>query len=185
MRDSGMTTPTPFASLDAEALYATLRNAVARLLAGLPAENTHLLGIYSGGGWIAERLQKDLGLAGEPGFLNISFYRDDYEKIGLHSEVRPTSVPFDVQDKHLIVLDDVLYTGRTIRGAMNELFDYGRPASIKLAVLVDRGGRELPVAADIAALTVALDPQQTLVLSQHEGRFHFEFESQSPEPDHA
>ncbi|VCU70063.1 Bifunctional protein PyrR [Pigmentiphaga humi] len=163
--------------LDAEALYTRLRDAVRELLATLPADLTHLVGIHSGGAWIAERLQRDLGLPHAPGMLDISFYRDDYERIGLHSQVKPTSIEFDVADKHLVVIDDVLYTGRTIRGAMNELFDYGRPASIKLAVLVDRGRRQLPVAADIAAATVDLPADQSLVLSRNGDRFQFDFEN--------
>ncbi len=175
-----------FTPPDAEALYAKLLDGVRAVLDTLPAERTHLVGIHSGGSWIAERLQRDLGLAGAPGMLDISFYRDDYARIGLHSQVRPSSIGFDVDDKHLIVIDDVLYTGRTIRGAMNELFDYGRPASIKLAVLIDRGGRELPVAADIVAQTVVLQAGQSLVLSRDGEKFKLDFETvPAQEPNHA
>jgi pyrimidine operon attenuation protein/uracil phosphoribosyltransferase len=102
------------------------------------------------------------------GTLDISFYRDDFDKIGLHSQVLPSDISFPVTDKHLILIDDVLYTGRTIRAAMHELFDYGRPASIRLAVLVDRGERELPIAAVAVGGVVTPAPAGTLVLSQTE-----------------
>jgi pyrimidine operon attenuation protein/uracil phosphoribosyltransferase len=178
-----MTSSTP--QLDAEALYGQLLAAVRTLLGQLPAGQVHLVGIYSGGSWLAERLHQDLGLPGKPGMLDISFYRDDFARIGLHSQVKPSSVGFDVDGKHLILVDDVLYTGRTIRAAMNELFDYGRPASIKLAVLVDRGGRELPVAADVKATDVQLVPGQSLVLTRDNGTFKLHFETAPQEPDHA
>ncbi len=118
---------------------------------------TGLIGIHTGGVWLAERLHRDLKLKIPLGTLDVSFYRDDYEKIGLHRGVKASDIPFEVEGRHLILVDDVLYTGRTIRAAMNELFDYGRPASIRLAALIDRGGRELPVAAQFlgAAITVA------------------------------
>ncbi|MBX6319379.1 bifunctional pyr operon transcriptional regulator/uracil phosphoribosyltransferase PyrR [Pigmentiphaga sp.] len=178
-------TPTP-PSLDAEALYVRLREAVRDLMATLPAGRTHLVGIHSGGSWIAERLHRDLGLPEAPGKLDISFYRDDFARIGLHPQVKPSAITFDVDDKHLVLIDDVLYTGRTIRAAMNELFDYGRPASIKLAVLVDRGGRELPVAADFAAATIELPPGRNLVLSRNGESFKIDFETLPPqEPQHA
>jgi len=115
---------------------------------------TGLIGIYTGGVWLAERLHKALGLKVPCGTLDVSFYRDDYEKIGLHRDVKRSHIPFDVEGRDLVLVDDVLYTGRTIRAAMNELFDYGRPASIRLAALVDRGGRELPIAAQFLAATI-------------------------------
>lgn len=178
-------TPTP-PSLDAEALYVRLREAVRDLMATLPAGRTHLVGIHSGGSWIAERLHRDLGLPEAPGKLDISFYRDDFARIGLHPQVKPSAITFDVDDKHLVLIDDVLYTGRTIRAAMNELFDYGRPASIELVVLVDRGGRELPVAAGFAAASVELRPGQNLVLSRVDGAFKLAFENRpAQEPHHA
>lgn len=116
--------------------------------------DTGLVGIHTGGVWIAERLHRALGLTAPLGTLDVSFYRDDFEKIGLHRDVKRSQIPFEVDGRHLILVDDVLYTGRTIRAAMNELFDYGRPASIRLAALVDRGGRELPIAAQYLGATV-------------------------------
>lgn len=127
-------------------------------------ENTLLVGIHSGGAWIARRLNELLGLPGEVGLIDVSFYRDDFGEKGLHPQIKPTSIPFDVEGKSLILVDDVLYTGRTTRAAINELFDYGRPASIKLAVLADRGGRELPVCAQFCAWQVELDETEELVL---------------------
>ncbi|MCP5229625.1 bifunctional pyr operon transcriptional regulator/uracil phosphoribosyltransferase PyrR [Accumulibacter sp.] len=127
--------------------------------------DTVLVGIHSGGVWVARRLRDLLELANEIGLIDVSFYRDDYGEKGLHPRVRPTSIPFDVEGRPLILVDDVLYTGRTTRAAINELFDYGRPASIQLAVLADRGQRQLPICADFCTWHVQLDPTQELVLS--------------------
>ena len=124
-----------------------------------------LIGIHTGGVWLAERLHSALGLKVPCGTLDVSFYRDDYEKIGLHRNVKASTVPFEVDGRHLVLVDDVLYTGRTIRAAMNELFDNGRPAAIRLAVLVDRGGHELPVAADVTGLRLDLPAGQHVKLS--------------------
>src|SRR5688572_29210070 len=127
---------------------------------------TGLIGIHTGGVWLAERLHKALGLAVPLGSLDVSFYRDDYEKIGLHKNVKRSNIPFDVEGRPLILVDDVLYTGRTIRAAMNELFDYGRPASIRLAALVDRGGRELPIAAQFVGAQIAVPAQHSFDLQR-------------------
>ena len=136
--------------------------------------STALVGIHSGGAWIAERLQAMLGGNIPLGALDISFYRDDFSRIGLHPQAKPSHVPFDVEGSDILLIDDVLYTGRTIRGAMNELFDYGRPASITLAVLVDRGGREMPVEAQVVGARLALQPEQSLELARDAaGRFTF------------
>ena len=168
----------PMTSLpDAEALYAELRRAVQTSIAQLPEGSVHLVGIHSGGAWLAERLHADLKLPGRPGALNISFYRDDFDRIGLHHQVLPSDIPFDVNGKHLILVDDVLYTGRTIRGAMNELFDYGRPASIQLAVLVDRGGRELPVAAALCAAHIDVPANTSINLTRDGDRFAISLET--------
>jgi pyrimidine operon attenuation protein / uracil phosphoribosyltransferase len=165
--------------LDAEALYNDLRLAMPALLTAFP-EPPRLVGVASGGAWLAQRLQKDLGLAGEAGVLSSSMHRDDFSQRGLASSAQ-TLLPFDVNGAHLIVVDDVLYTGRTIRAVMNELFDYGRPASVRLVVLVDRGGRQLPVQPDLAVARVSLPASQTLALAQaEEGKFTFRVETHSP-----
>lgn len=160
----------------AETLYQQLREQVRVWLNDCP--EAKLVGVRSGGGWLVERLQKDLGIT-DVAFLNISFYRDDFDRIGLHPRVTPTQMPFTVNDAHLLLIDDVLYTGRTIRAALNELFDYGRPASVKLAVLVDRDGRELPLAADFAAWQVQLGADARVLLRQQDGRFALQLRERS------
>jgi pyrimidine operon attenuation protein / uracil phosphoribosyltransferase len=127
-----------------------------------------VIGIHTGGVWIAQRLHQALGLKLPIGTLDVSFYRDDYRKIGLHRDVKPSELPFKVEGRDIVLVDDVLYTGRTIRAAMNELFDYGRPASIRLAALVDRGGRELPIAPQFLGAAVGLEAGQTIELTQDE-----------------
>lgn len=126
--------------------------------------NTALVGIHSGGAWIARRLRELLQLPDEIGLIDVSFYRDDFGAKGLHPQIKPTTIPFDVEDRPLILVDDVLYTGRTTRAAINELFDYGRPASIELAVLADRGGRELPICAQYCTWQIDLADGEELVL---------------------
>lgn len=159
--------------LDAEALYRELLRGVQQMR----TPETQLVGITSGGAWLAERLHKDLGLAGQAGVISSAMHRDDFSKRGLSGAGQQTQLGFDVNDAHIILLDDVLYTGRTIRAVLNELFDYGRPASVRLAVLVDRGGRELPVHADYAAARVALPPSQSLALARDDvGKFSFKVE---------
>lgn len=124
-----------------------------------------MIGIHTGGVWIAERLHKQLGLKEALGTLDISFYRDDFTRVGMNPQVKPSKLPFSIEERHLILVDDVLHTGRTIRAAMNELFDYGRPASIWLAVLVERDGRELPISADVAALNIKLAEGEQIKLN--------------------
>ena len=159
--------------LDAEALYRELLRGVQ----ALAPPGTRLVGITSGGAWLAQRLQRDMQLDGSAGVISSSMHRDDFAKRGLSGAGQQTQLDFDVNDAHIMLLDDVLYTGRTIRAVLNELFDYGRPASVKLAVLVDRGGRELPVQPDFAAARVALPAQQSLSLAQGtDGKFSFQIE---------
>ena len=158
-------------TLDAEALYTELLAGVR----GLLKPDGGLVGIWSGGAWLAERLQRDLGLPGAPGVISSALHRDDFSKRGLSAGADHTKLPFEVEGRHIVLVDDVLYTGRTIRAAVNELYDFGRPASVALAVLVDRGGRELPVQADFAAARVTLPDAQTLDLARgDDGRFSFE-----------
>jgi pyrimidine operon attenuation protein / uracil phosphoribosyltransferase len=159
--------------LDAEALYAELREGVRALL----KPDSSLVGIWSGGAWLAERLQADLGLPGTHGVISSTLHRDDFGERGLASGTDATHLPFAIDGRHIVLVDDVLYTGRTIRAVLNELFDFGRPASVQLAVLVDRGGRELPVAAAYAAARVTLPASQRLSLAREDsGRFTFSVE---------
>jgi len=123
-----------------------------------------MIGIHTGGVWIAERLYQTLAPSEPLGQLNIAFYRDDFSRIGMHPSVAPSELPFEIEDRHIILVDDVLYTGRTIRAALNEIFDYGRPASITLAVLLDRGEHELPIQADIVGRHLSLSPGEHVKL---------------------
>ncbi|WP_374585686.1 bifunctional pyr operon transcriptional regulator/uracil phosphoribosyltransferase PyrR [Ideonella dechloratans] len=152
-------------SLDAEALYVELRQGVKSLL----RPELSLVGIWSGGAWLAERLQADLGLAGEHGVISSTLHRDDFGARGLASTADATHLPFAIDGRHILLIDDVLYTGRTIRAVINELFDFGRPASVQLAVLVDRGGRELPIQPAFAAARVTLPAAQRLSLARTDG----------------
>lgn len=149
---------------DAEALYALLLAQIKEQTSGI--QNLAIVGIYSGGAWLAQRLADDLQLEHKPGFIDVSFYRDDYAKKGLHADVKPSQIPFEVDGASIILVDDVLYTGRTTRAAINELFDYGRPARIMLAALVDRGGRELPIAADFVAHSADFEPTSSVNLQR-------------------
>lgn len=156
--------------LDAEALYTELAAGVRQLL---PPGGV-LVGIWSGGAWLAERLQRDLGLPGVPGVISSTLHRDDFGARGLATGTDPTQLPFAIAGADIVLIDDVLFTGRTIRAVVNELFDFGRPASVQLAVLVDRGGRELPVAAAFAAARIVLPASQRLALARAEnGGFSF------------
>ena len=162
-------------ALDAEALYAELLRGVRPLM----TPHTRLAGIVSGGQWLAERLQADLELDGRPGSISSAMHRDDFAKRGLAASGQ-TVLPFEVNGSDILLLDDVLYTGRTLRAVLNELFDYGRPARVRLAVLVDRGGRELPVAAELSAARVSLPASQSLELARaDDGTFHFHVASRS------
>ncbi|MCB0874463.1 MAG: bifunctional pyr operon transcriptional regulator/uracil phosphoribosyltransferase PyrR [Thermoleophilia bacterium] len=163
-------------ALDAEALYGELREGVAPLL----AMGTHLVGIVSGGGWLAERLHADLRREGAPGAISSAMHRDDFARRGL-ANASQTTLPFEVDGADILLIDDVLYTGRTIRAVLNELFDYGRPARVRLAVLVDRGGRQLPVAADFAAARVSLPAARSLELARaDDGRLSFRIDEVQP-----
>ena len=162
--------------LDAEALYADLVAGVR----GLLKPDSVLVGVWSGGAWLAERLQADLKLAGEHGVISSALHRDDFNSRGLASGADPTRLPFDVNGRHILLIDDVLYTGRTIRAVVNELFDFGRPASVTLVVLVDRGGRELPVHAACSAARIVLPREQRLSLARDAGgRFSFDIEKEA------
>ncbi len=156
-------------SLDAETLYGDLL----RALQPQWGANDRLVGITSGGAWLAERLQADLGLSEPAGVISSAMHRDDFARRGL-ADGGVTRLPFEIEGAHLWIIDDVLYTGRTVRAVINELYDYGRPASVRLAVLVDRGGRELPIQADCAAARLSLPADQKLSLQRApDGRLSF------------
>ena len=157
--------------LDAEALYGDLLSGVR----GLLRPHTVLVGIWSGGAWLAERLQRDLPLEGEHGVISSALHRDDFSSRGMTAGADHTRLPFEIDGRHIVLIDDVLFTGRTTRAVINELFDFGRPASVTLAVLVDRGGRELPIHPAYAAARFALPAAQRLSLVRDEaGRFSFD-----------
>lgn len=151
----------PDAEAALEALVERMRGAV--------AHDAALVGIYSGGAWIAERLASRLPGAHPVGFIDVSYYRDDYALSGLKANARRTALPFDVAGSSIVLVDDVLYTGRSVRAAINELFDFGRPERIELAVLVDRGGRELPIEATYTGVRLAVARDRSIVLSRDPG----------------
>jgi pyrimidine operon attenuation protein/uracil phosphoribosyltransferase len=156
--------------LDAEALYGDLAQGVR----GLLRPGSVLVGVWSGGAWLAERLQRELNLPGEFGVISSALHRDDFDSRGLSAGADHTKLPFEVAGKSIVLIDDVLYTGRTIRAVINELYDFGRPASVTLAVLVDRGGRELPIHAAVSAARIALPSSQRLSLARDDaGKFSF------------
>jgi pyrimidine operon attenuation protein / uracil phosphoribosyltransferase len=160
--------------LDAEAIYRQLAHRAREAFAG---EALKLVGVHTGGVWLAERLKRELKVEAPVGILDVSFYRDDFDHSGLKPDVRPSQIAFDVTGSHILLVDDVLNTGRTVRAAMNELFDYGRPGRIDLAVLIDRGGRELPVAATIVGATIELPADVAVVLTRDDdARLHLTME---------
>lgn len=161
---------------DAEQLYLQMRTQVQQWLQQQTGA-AHLVGITSGGQWLAQRLHADLQLPGAPGVLSSSMHRDDFAQRGLASSSANTSLPFEVNGAAILVLDDVLYTGRTVRAVLNELFDYGRPARVQLMVLADRGGRHLPVCADWAACQVNVPEGVVLELRRDESG-HLRFDLQ-------
>lgn len=150
---------------DANTLLADMAERLRSLLQEKQISNPVMIGIHTGGVWVAEALHKMLAIEQPLGTLNITFYRDDFTRIGMHPQVTPSNLPFEVDDQHIILVDDVLHTGRTIRAALNEIFDYGRPASVILVSLVERTGRELPISADIAGQQIDLQEGQHIKLS--------------------
>lgn len=146
----------------------TMATALREQIADTPLSDVVMIGIHSGGVRIAEQLHPQLSLDSDLGTLNITFYRDDFSRIGLHPRVEPSQLPFDIENKTVILIDDVLYSGRTIRAAMNEIFDYGRPARIILGVLVERKGHELPIRADVKGCQLALATSEQIKLLPNE-----------------
>ncbi len=153
---------------DAQAIDAAIGQMAAELNKRLESNginNAMMVGIHTGGVWVAERLHRAMGLTEPLGSMDIAFYRDDYTRIGINPVVKPSRIPQQVDDRHIILVDDVLHTGRTIRAALNELFDYGRPASVQLTVLAARSGRELPIEAGVTGLHAELGMDQHIKLT--------------------
>jgi pyrimidine operon attenuation protein/uracil phosphoribosyltransferase len=159
---------------DAEATL----SALAERMRGAVAFNAAFVGIYSGGAWLAERLPALVPGEHPVGFIDVSFYRDDYSRIGLKPNTKRTDLPFDVDGATIVLVDDVLYTGRSVRAAINELFDFGRPARIELAVLIDRGGRELPIEPTYCGARLTVARNLSIVLSRDDGRLRLAAEKQ-------
>lgn len=151
--------------IDVDPILDTMTHDLRSLIAERKLSDPVMIGIHTGGVWLAQRLHAALAIREPLGTLDISFYRDDFTRIGMHPQVRPSHLPFDLDGRDVLLIDDVLHTGRTLRAALNEIFDYGRPASVALAVLVDRGGRELPIEAAVTGRHMELDIKQHVKLS--------------------
>lgn len=151
--------------LNAQQLLEDLAKDLSSYLSEHNINDPIFIGIQTGGVWVAKQLQSLLNNKQKLGILDITFYRDDFSRAGIQPTVRPSKLPLGVSDKHIILVDDVLHTGRTVRAALNEIFDYGRPASVCLVTLVQRNGRELPIQADVVASTLTLDATQHVKLS--------------------
>lgn len=152
-------------NLDIQTLLGNLERALSTEIEARQLENPLMIGIHTGGTWIADKLHARLGLKDPLGVLNISFYRDDFSQIGMHPQVKPSQLPIGVEKRDVLLIDDVLYTGRTIRAALNEIFDYGRPTQVVLAVLIDRNGRQIPIQADCVGAKIVLESTQRIKLS--------------------
>ena len=151
-------------ALDVSSLLDKMATEIQRFIEDRHIEAFELIGIRTGGVWLAKALQTRIGLTHDIGELNINFYRDDFSKIGLHPQVEASNLPFDIDGKHIVLIDDVLMSGRTVRAAMNEIFDYGRPASIVFAVLVDLGQHELPIAPDVIGAELSISEHERIKL---------------------
>lgn len=150
---------------DVESLLEGMTQQLRTYLQTQQIEDPVMIGIHTGGAWVGQELHRRLGLQHPLGTLDISFYRDDFSRIGMHPEVKPSNLPFDVEDQTIILVDDVLQSGRTIRAALNEIFDYGRPARVILAVLIERSGNELPIRADIKGAYIDLNADEQIKLT--------------------
>ena len=171
-----MTLPNP------ETLLSDISTQIKAQIESHGTTNCALVGIHSGGVWLMDRVLKSLkSETGNDAILNgtldAAMYRDDYNQRGLKAELKPANISFDITDKHIILIDDIFYTGRTTRAAMNELFDYGRPASVTLAVLINRGGAQLPIAPQIVGANIVLNTDESLQLSfDTKGKLHLSLE---------
>ena len=155
---------------DVNSLIAQMSTELSEIIKQNDIEAPVMVGIHSAGVWVAEHLHQALHIKEPLGKLNINFYRDDFSRIGLHPQIEPSELPFSLENKHIILVDDVLYTGRTIRAAMNELFDFGRPASITLAVMIDRGNRELPIEANVVGFKREMDSTSYFKLTNEQDK---------------
>lgn len=161
-----------------EQLIDRLAQQIAPIIGPESTQISALVGIHTGGVWVMDALRERLGSKMPRGVLDISFYRDDFSRIGLHPQVKPSDIPFVMEGRRILLIDDVLHTGRTIRAAMNVLFDYGRPAAIRLATLVDRGGREMPISADFVGIHLELAEHENMALIRAEdGQLSFKVET--------
>jgi len=152
-------------NIDIPEILENMTQEIKATIAPLNTDDIIMVGIHSGGYWVAEELYQKLNLSTTLSSLNISFYRDDFTRIGIHPEVKPSQLPTSLDGKHILLVDDVLYTGRTVRAALNEIFDYGRPASVIFCTLIDRGEHELPICANITGVHLSLQPGQQIKLS--------------------
>lgn len=164
-RDSKVAGSMPADGLNAEALLSVLEAGLRAEIAQRGITHPAMIGIRTGGAWVAERLARRLGVSEPLGLLNISFYRDDFSQVGIQPQVGVSTLPFRVDGRDILLIDDVLYTGRTIRAALNEIFDYGRPAQVVLGVLIERNGRQIPIQADRIGQRIALAPNQRIKLT--------------------
>lgn len=156
---------TDLTSVDLDAVIDDMAAQLVQQMADKKIDQPLMIGVHTGGLWVAEKLHHRLGLTKPLGEIDISFYRDDFTRIGLNPQVKPSQIPNTLEGEDIILVDDVLYTGRTIRAALNEIFDYGRPNTVTLAVLVDRTGRELPLQADVIGLKLDLSAQKQVKLT--------------------
>ena len=151
--------------MNVESMLDGLADRIKTVIESKSWQNPVMIGIHTGGSWVAEELHGRLGLQEPLGVLDISFYRDDFSEIGVQPQVRPSNLPFSIEGRDILLIDDVLYTGRTIRAALNEIFDYGRPANVLLGVLIERDGRQIPIQADCVGGRVDLQPKQRIKLT--------------------
>ena len=150
--------------VDIQQLIDSITGDLSTLLQARHRTDVTMIGIHTGGVWVAQHLHRRLGIDGPLGTLDISFYRDDFTRAGFNPQVKPSTLPTPIDDRHIVLVDDVLYTGRTIRAALNEIFDYGRPASVLLVTLVERSGRELPIQPDVFGMHLELAPGRQVKL---------------------
>ncbi len=151
-------------NLQINALLDHLEASITQQIKQRDVKDPLMVGIHTGGAWIATELHARLGLIEPVGLLDISFYRDDFSEIGIQPQVKPSKLPFNIEGRDLLLVDDVLYTGRTIRAALNEIFEYGRPSRVLLAILIDRDGRQIPIQADCVGVKISLTPDQRIKL---------------------